>query len=62
MIKPIQQGIQIGAGTDGEDRITKIIENHFMTPFFTMLWKAAMEGSQLSVPQVLEMMGRRLLS
>ena len=59
MIKPIQQGIQIGAGTDGEDRITKIIENHFMTPFFTMLWKAAMEGSQLSVPQVLEMMGEK---
>jgi hypothetical protein len=59
LIKPIQQGIQIGAGTEGEDRIDKIIKSHFMTDFFTMLWNAAMEGSQLNVPQVLEMMGEK---
>jgi hypothetical protein len=58
-IKAIQQNIQLRAGVEAEDRIQKIIDKHFMTEFFVMLWRAAMEGSQLSVPQVLEMQGEK---
>jgi hypothetical protein len=59
LIKPIQQNINYQIGADREARVQKIIEQHFMTDYFVMLWKAAMEGSQLSVPQVLEMQGEK---
>ena len=59
VIKPINQGMNYQVGIDREERIQKIIEQHFMTDYFVMLWKAAMEGSQLSVPQVLEMQGEK---
>ena len=58
-IKPIQTGMNWNIGVDREARLQKIIEQHFMTDYFVMLWKAAMEGSQLSVPQVLEMQGEK---
>ena len=59
MIKPVQMNVNYQIGLDREARIQKIIEQHFMTDYFVMLWKAALEGSQLSVPQVLEMQGEK---
>ena len=59
VIKPIQTGMNFQVGIDRENQLRKIIEQHFMTDYFVMLWKAAMEGSQLSVPQVLEMQGEK---
>ena len=58
-ISPINMGMNFSIGVDRENKLQKIIEQHFMTDYFVMLWKAAMEGSQLSVPQVLEMQGEK---
>ncbi len=58
-IKPIQTGMSWNIGVDRETRLQKIIEQHFMVDYFVMLQKAAMEGAQLSVPQVLEMQGEK---
>lgn len=46
-------------GVDREDRVKKAIQRHFMTDFFTLLSRAAMDGRQLSVPQVVEMQGEK---
>lgn len=46
-------------GVDREDRTKKAIQKHFMTDFFTLLSRAAMDGRQLSVPQVMEMQGEK---
>lgn len=46
-------------GTDREDRVKGAIKRHFMTDFFTLLSRAAMDGRQLSVPQVVEMQGEK---
>ena len=59
LVKPIQKNINFQVGVEREERIKKIIDQHFMTDFFVMLYKAAMEGSRLSVPQVLEMQGEK---
>lgn len=59
LVKPIQRNSQFQMGVEREERIKKIIDQHFMTDFFVMLYKAAMEGSRLSVPQVLEMQGEK---
>ena len=46
-------------GVDREDRVKDAIKRHFMTDFFTLLSRAAMDGRQLSVPQVMEMQGEK---
>ena len=46
-------------GVDREDRVKTAIKRHFMTDFFTLLSRAAMDGRQLSVPQVVEMQGEK---
>jgi hypothetical protein len=58
-ISPIMTQMNFSLGVEREERVQKIIEEHFMTEFFTLLWKAALEGRQLSVPQVMEMQGEK---
>ena len=58
-ITPINQGLSYPIGQDREQDARKIIEDHFHTDTFLMLAKAAMEGRQLSVPQVMEMQGEK---
>jgi hypothetical protein len=60
IISPIlTHGANYPIGVDREDRVKRTIKRHFMTEFFTMLSQAAMEGRQLSVPQVMEMQGEK---
>lgn len=59
IITPVNTGLQYPIGTDREDRIARTIERHFMVDFFTLLSRAAMEGQQLNVPQVMEMLGEK---
>jgi hypothetical protein len=46
-------------GSDREAKVRESIRKHFMTDFFTLLSRAALEGRQLNVPQVLEMQGEK---
>lgn len=59
VVKEMPTRINLPAGIEGEDRIRRIIDKHFMTDFFTLLSTAALEGQQLTVPQVLEMQGEK---
>jgi hypothetical protein len=56
---PISVGANYPIGKDREDEIREIIKEFFHVPFFLMLSRAAMEGRQLSVPQVMEMQGEK---
>jgi Bacteriophage head to tail connecting protein len=58
-IMPINQGINFPIGQASHDKVRAIIEDHFKTKFFLMLYEAAMSGRQLSVPQVMEMQGEK---
>lgn len=58
-IYPINHGITLQAGIEGENRVIQVIKDHFNVDFFMMLSKAAMEGRQLTVPQVMEMQGEK---
>jgi len=60
----IISAIQMGAdkypiGKDREDRVRDAVRKHFNTEFFTLLSRAAMDGRQLNVPQVMEMQGEK---
>lgn len=44
---------------DREDEVRKIIKEFYYVDYFVMLSRAAMEGRQLSVPQVLEMQSEK---
>lgn len=46
-------------GLDKEQDKRRAIKAHFMTDFFTLLSQAAMEGRELTVPQVMEMQGEK---
>lgn len=46
-------------GLDKEKDKRRAIKAHFMTDFFTLLSSAAMEGRELTVPQVMEMQGEK---
>jgi hypothetical protein len=60
LISPVlAHGANYPIGVDREDRVKKAIKRHFMVEFFTLLSQAAMEGRQLSVPQVMEMQGEK---
>lgn len=47
------------AGEAQQDRLSKSIERNFHIEFFMLLSRAAMEGRQLTVPQVMEMQGEK---
>jgi hypothetical protein len=57
--KPLLDKLNYPVGVDREDRIQGMIKRHFMVEFFTLLSQAAMEGRQLTVPQVMEMQGEK---
>jgi hypothetical protein len=59
LVREMPMNISLPAGIDGEDRLRKIIDKHFMTDFFTLLSTAALEGRELTVPQVMEMQGEK---
>jgi len=47
------------AGEAQQERLTQTIEKNFHTEFFMLLSRAALEGRQLTVPQVTEMQGEK---
>ena len=59
VVSPVSIGSNYPIGKDREDEIRKIIKDFYHVDFFMMLSRAAMEGRQLSVPQVLEMQGEK---
>jgi hypothetical protein len=60
VISPIQGLLdRYPIGTDQEKDKRRAIKTHFMTDFFTLLSQAAMEGRELTVPQVMEMQGEK---
>ena len=59
IITPINVPVNLPAGETQQERMKKSIEANFHTDFFTLLSRAAMEGRQLSVPQVVEMQGEK---
>ena len=59
IISPIDAVRQFTNAEYMESRKREAVEEHFKVKFFTMLYTAAMEGRQLSVPQVLEMQGEK---
>ena len=59
IISPIDLVRQFSNAEYMEQRKREAIEDHFKVKFFTMLYTAALEGRQLSVPQVLEMQGEK---
>ena len=59
LIQPASVGSNYGIGTDREERVIKIIKDFYHVDFFMMLSRAAMEGAQLSVPQVMEMQSEK---
>lgn len=59
LIQAVPLDIKLPAGIEGEERIRKIIDQHFYTEFFTLLSTAALEGRTLTVPQVVEMQGEK---
>lgn len=58
-IYPVNQGVNFAIAEDREEKVRQIIKDHFNVDFFMMLSKAAMEGRQLTVPQVMEMQGEK---
>jgi hypothetical protein len=58
-ITPINQGVNFAIAEDREEKVRQVIKDHFNVDFFMMLSKAAMEGRQLTVPQVMEMQGEK---
>jgi len=58
-LEPVFVGNNYSIGKDREDEVRKIIKDFFHVDFFMMLSRAAMEGRQLSVPQVLEMQSEK---
>jgi len=59
MITPVHNIGNIPAGENQQERLEKAIEKYFRVDFFMMLSRAAMEGRQLTVPQVMEMQGEK---
>ena len=59
IIAPVDLVRQFSNAEYMEQRKREAIEEHFKVKFFTMLYTAALEGRQLSVPQVLEMQGEK---
>jgi hypothetical protein len=58
-ITPVNIPASLPAGAAEQDRLGKSIERHFNIEFFMLLSRAAMEGRQLTVPQVMEMQGEK---
>lgn len=58
-ITPVHTGDTLTAGDKQQERLEKAIEKHYRVDFFLMLSRAAMEGRQLTVPQVMEMQGEK---
>lgn len=59
LITPIHVPLNYQAGKEQQERLSDSIEKHFHTEFFMLLSKAALEGRQLNVPQVMEMQGEK---
>ena len=59
LITPIHVPANYQAGKEQQERLEKSIEKHFHTEFFMLLSQAALEGRQLTVPQVMEMQGEK---
>lgn len=57
----LRTGINYPVGEEREVAIRRAIEKHFMVEFFSLLSRAAMEGRQLTVPQVMEMQGEKAI-
>lgn len=57
----LNRGINYPVGEEREIAIRRSIERHFMVEFFSLLSRAAMEGRQLTVPQVMEMQGEKAI-
>ena len=58
-ITPVHNPSDIPAGETQQERLEKAIEKYYRVEFFLMLSRAAMEGRQLTVPQVMEMQGEK---
>lgn len=58
-ITPLHNIANYNFGQYNQERLEKAIEKHFHTEFFMLLSRAAMEGRQLTVPQVMEMQGEK---
>ena len=56
---PSPVGSNYSIGKDREDEVRNIIKNFYHVDFFMMLSRAAMDGAQLSVPQVMEMQSEK---
>jgi hypothetical protein len=58
-ITPVHVPASLPAGETQQDRLQNSIERNFHIEFFTLLSRAALEGRQLTVPQVIEMQGEK---
>lgn len=58
-ITPVHVPASLPAGETQQERLQGSIEKHFNLEFFMLLSRAAMEGRQLTVPQVMEMQGEK---
>jgi len=59
MITPVNVPTQLPAGEAQQLRMQKAIDANFHIDFFTLLSRAALDGRQLTVPQVIEMQGEK---
>jgi len=59
VVTPVHVPSSLPAGENQQDRLQNSIEKHFHIEFFMLLSRAAMEGRQLTVPQVMEMQGEK---
>jgi hypothetical protein len=58
-ITPVHIPSNLPAGETQQDRLQNSIERNFHIEFFMLLSRAALEGRQLTVPQVMEMQGEK---
>lgn len=57
--RPLTTGIQLPYSVEAQGRTEKIIREHFHVDFFLMLYQAAMNKTELTATQVIEMMGEK---
>lgn len=59
IVTPVHVPSSLPAGEAQQERLSNAIERNFHIEFFMLLSRAALEGRQLTVPQVMEMQGEK---
>lgn len=58
-IRPLNQNIKFPWGVEERKYFQELVRENFRTDYFSQLSRAAMEGRELTVPQVIEMQGEK---